>query len=219
LNEDFYGEPENGENPGGRIPKGYDLLKTKMEMVAIFRCPRCLNEIKDHKQVCSCGRIWWAGLTGFNVIMPIQHHPEYKDTYKCEECGKYLNAKKLDEHSLQTGHRQFSEIYEGEDWNIHFEIREKWNYGNLGNNEFYFNTRQNQDEVKSFITDWIDAWKENIEDAGDTLKGVETDHETYAKVTTIIEGHTVRFKLKVVRKLGQRESVTNIEMNSWDEVV
>ena len=45
---------------------------------------------------------------------------------------------------------------------MYYEIREKWKMGT--DKEFSFNIRRNLTEVKNFIKEWVEGWKDNAED-------------------------------------------------------
>ena len=99
----------------------------------------------------------------------------------------------------------------------YYEIREKWKVS--GENEYYYNVRQNLKQVKAFIKDWIESWKENAEENEYKWLGFKTDNKTYAVCGIKTDWGVDIFRLKVIEKEGKRENRTGLSLDSFEEEV
>lgn len=214
--KELYVDTIPGDSPGGQIPEGYDTIICESKTIQEHRCPRCNDKLMDKRFTCSCGRVWQGNnVSGYFILVPFENHPDYKNAYKCQSCGERVHSSLMDNHGLQNpGHTGWDYIYEDEDWNIHFEIRETWNYGPMGANEYYLSIRRNKEEVETYIRDFVETWKGNIRDAGDKITSIKTDYLTNAKILVLMGGVKASYGLKVIQKEGKKENVNTDEVDN-----
>lgn len=96
----------------------------------------------------------------------------------------------------------------------YYEIWEDWSIGLLGirNHEYYFNIRQNPNQVKKYIKEWIESWEENAEDNEYKFLGSNTDYLTYAKCRIRTNSGIDSFNIVVIKKKGKRETRTALSV-------
>jgi len=103
---------------------------------------------------------------------------------------------------------------------MYFEIREDWKIKFMGRytHEYYFNIRHNLKDVKAYIKDWIETWKDNAEDNEYKFLDSDTDYKTYAKCRIKKpEAGTDMFIIKVIQKEGTAPKRTALSMVSFNE--
>jgi len=100
---------------------------------------------------------------------------------------------------------------------MYYEIREEWKIG--GDKEYYFNIRQTLKEVRVFIIDWIETWKENAEENEYHFIGFNTDYRTYARCCIKSDYSRDLFRIKIIKRQGNKENCVALSLDSWNEDV
>ena len=90
---------------------------------------------------------------------------------------------------------------------MYYEIKEIWKVSGVSDD--YLTIRQNLKEVRKYIKDWIDGWKNNAKENHFIWRGARTDNKTYAKCK--IEAFGIdTFILKIKKRKGKKKNITGI---------